>query len=51
MYQSIAGYRSTIYEDIREDFKLPYISEVMNTVSNEIPETLGNKISVIHVQN
>jgi len=43
MYRSSAGYRISIYEDIREDLKLAYISEVMNTISNEMPETLVNE--------
>jgi hypothetical protein len=50
MYRSSAGYRITIYGDIRDDLKLAYIGEVMNTISDEIPETLVNKMSVIPVE-
>jgi hypothetical protein len=51
IYQSSAGYRITVYEVTREDLRIAYINEVMNTLSNEIPETLVNKISVIPVEN
>jgi hypothetical protein len=51
MYRSSAGYRIIINEGIREDLKLTYISEVMNAVSKETPTRLGEKMSVIPIEN